>query len=477
MKHLIILSICFCISVAAKEFHISPEKFSSIKDLKIQPGDQVFLESSVFKGKIELQNIKATWTNPVTITSNSANPAIISSNTDSAIDIKNSSGIIISNIIVKGSGRETNNNSGVIFRDCEQVIIQNVVASGYVWSGIDVKGGNRIKILGCHAYENGFCGIHVTSHKMKKNVHDVYIARCVAENNPGCRLAKNNHSGNGILVAGVVNCIIEHCEAMNNGWDMPRKGNGPVGIWGWNCDRLVIQYCIAHHNRTSPKGGDGGGFDLDGGATNSIMQYNLSYENEGCGYGLFQFKYATEWKNNIVRYNISYNDGKKNGQAGIYVWTANDTMSHCEIYNNTIINDYGYAVGYILERPLKKFRFFNNIFIAKTQDAKFVTAYADNFSDTVFDNNLYWSHILQQKNEPQPQVTIDSKAYQQDPRIVFPTSVKVFAKLQPRTIIFGQLLDDSPCGNLGIAHDGQFDYFGNMVPTKNISLGFHQLTK
>ena len=89
--------------------------------------------------------------------------------------------------------------------------------------------------------------------------------------------------------------MVEYCEAMENGWDMPRPGNGPVGIWGYEADHLTIQYCYSHDNKTSPNGYDGGRFDFDGGITNSVMQYNLSMNNEGAGYGLFQFGGAGAW--------------------------------------------------------------------------------------------------------------------------------------------------------------------------------------
>jgi hypothetical protein len=46
---------------------------------------------------------------------------------------------------------------------------------------------------------------------------------------PGDPSILNNHSGNGIVVGNAEKVTIEYCEAANNGWDMPRQGNGPVG--------------------------------------------------------------------------------------------------------------------------------------------------------------------------------------------------------------------------------------------------------
>jgi hypothetical protein len=99
----------------------------------------------------------------------------------------------------------------------------------------------------------------------------------------------DNHSGSGILISGTDSAIVEYCLAKNNGWDQPWEGNGPIGIWAYHSNNVIIQHCIAHSNKTNPKGWDGGGFDFDGGVTNSVMQYNLSYNNMGPGYGLYQY--------------------------------------------------------------------------------------------------------------------------------------------------------------------------------------------
>ena len=256
-----------------------------------------------------------------------------------------------------------------------------------------------MRITNVYAHDNGFSGINIESDGQNsgglegsgaKLFRNLYIANCVADNNPGCPDIKSNHSGNGILIGGVTNGTIEYCEAMNNGWDMPREGNGPVGIWAYQSDSITIQHCYSHDNKTSEKGKDGGGFDFDGGMTNSVMQYNFSANNEGAGYGLFQYYGASIWKNNIVRNNISYNDGRKNGQAGILMWIAKDSpepISSGQIYENTVVNCYGHAVSFE-PGAYPEFHFTNNIFVITGHSISFVNG---DYTGATFAKNQAWS--------------------------------------------------------------------------------------
>lgn len=200
-------------------------------------------------------------------------------------------------------------------------------------------------------HDNGFAGIHISSrygnHPESYGNENIYIGHCMAYSNPGDPSVKNNHSGNGILASSVKNGKIEYCKAYNNGWDMPWTGNGSVGIWIWDCTRFIIQYCVSHQNKTNPVAKDGGGFDLDGGVSNSVIQYCLSYRNQGAGYGLFEFGAAKPWQNNIIRFNISLDDGIIN-EGSIAVW-KNDIsglMRNCEIYHNIFVNDTAAGVAF-----------------------------------------------------------------------------------------------------------------------------------
>jgi hypothetical protein len=298
-----------------------------------------------------------------------------------------------------------------------------------------------------------------------KTMKHLYIGYCIADNNPGCPAINNNHSGNGILIGGVTNGIIEYCEAMNNGWDMPRDGNGPVGIWAYMCDSIIIQHCYAHHNKTSPKGKDGGGFDFDGGMRYSIMQYNLSAFNEGAGYGIFQYGGAGEWKDNITRYNISYNDGSKNGQCGILVWCDPTAvpMTGLHAYNNTIVNNFKYGINFE-PGAYKGFLFENNIIQVTAATDKFI---GGNFSLAAFDKNLYWCEFNAIKRLPQPKAGLDKNALFADPKMELPPSDSLLTEnpLYTPGLKYFNLLNGSACikGGKRINDNGGYDFWKNSL--------------
>lgn len=371
-----------------------------INSLHLKVGQSVLLAGGQsISGTLQIKGLSGSEKQPIVIGSFGKGRATINGENGIALAADSCSWLQVKNLILTGNGRLSGNTgSGIEFRRVQNCTIDSIETSGFLWSGIKAVGGKNLRITNVYAHDNGFSGINVESDGQdagglegsgQKTFLNLFIANCVAENNPGCPEVKNNHSGNGILIGGVTNGTIEYCEAMNNGWDMPRDGNGPVGIWAYQCDSVTIQYCYAHDNKTSANGKDGGGFDFDGGMTNSVMQYNFSANNEGVGFGLFQYYGASVWKNNIIRNNISYNDGRKNGQAGFLMWIANgspEPMSDCRIYENTVVNSYGHAVSFE-PGDYPGFRFRNNVFLLTGQSVSFVNG---KYTGATFSVNQAW---------------------------------------------------------------------------------------
>jgi hypothetical protein len=342
---------------------------SYLKTIKLKAGDSIFLKGNeIFNDSIVLTT-NATAEKPILLTSYGNGNAIINAGNETAIVVYQSSFISIKNIICKGSGRKNGNtNPGVLISDCNNINVENIDVSGFQKSGLQLYNCLNTKLNNISAHDNGAAGIGVEGDFSNKlHSRDLIITNCTAVNNPGDPSNLTNHSGNGIVVGHCTNVLIDHCMATNNGWDMPRIGNGPVGIWAYEADSVIIQHCLSYKNKTSPGAADGGGFDFDGGVTNSIIQYCLSYQNQGSGYCIFQYWSASPWYNNVIRFNISVDDGLvSDSRAGVYVWNSSEDSNqfyNCDVYNNTIYNLKQAALSFSEVSKRKNFRFFNNIFI------------------------------------------------------------------------------------------------------------------
>lgn len=372
-----------------------------INTVQLQAGNSVFFAGGQsFTGTLKLKGISGSKEQSIAIGSYGIGRATINGANANSIVVDSCYWLQVKNLILTGNGRlKGNTGSGIEFRKTQNCTIDSIEARGFLWSGVKAVGGKNLRITNVYAHDNGFSGINVESDGQDsgglegsggKTFRNLYIANCVAENNPGCPAVLDNHSGNGILIGGVTKGTIECCEAMNNGWDMPREGNGPVGIWAYQCDSITIQYWYAHDNKTSEKGKDGGGFDFDGGMTNSVMQHNYSANNEGAGYGLFQYYGASVWKNNIIRKNTSYNDGRKNGQAGFLMWidkNLKDGISNCLIDSNIVVNKYGHAVSFE-PGDYPGFSFTDNIFVTTEKSVSFVNG---EYTGATFSGNQAWA--------------------------------------------------------------------------------------
>lgn len=351
-----------------------------------RPGDRLLFQGGhVFRGTLELDGKdNGISGRPVVVTSYGQGRATLDGGVGRAISCATCRWVAFRNLKLVGAGRKTGNaDSGLLIAGGSDVEVDGIEVSGFRKAGVELNGVDRARILRVHAHENGFAGISVDGAVS----HDLYIGYSLAENNPGDPTVRDNHSGNGIVVGHVQGGTIEHSEARYNGWDMVWNGNGPVGIWAYESDRVTIQFNISHHNRSTAE--DGGAYDFDGGMTNSVLQYNYSHSNFGAGYLICQYEGAGEFANNVVRYNVSQDDGLLAHNAGIYVWVGGSGMKSTVVYNNTIFNTKGSAVAfgstqqYAAERP--KFEFYNNIFVSRMAQ---IVGGADRGK---FAGNLYWS--------------------------------------------------------------------------------------
>src|ERR1035437_1267830 len=450
--------------------------------LKKKSADICFAGGQTFDGTLVLNGIKSINTNPTRIRSCGEGKAVINGGNLEAIKIENCQNIWITDLDIKGNGRnngnKTNGLSIAYSRNCK---IENVKAVGFQKSGIDLYDCSETEVKKVIASENGFCGINIMG-SARNLSSKIIIEDCKAENNPGDPTNLENHSGNGILVGVSDSVIIDHCSATNNGWDMPRQGNGPVGIWTWESDHVTIQYCISYKNKTSKNAKDGGGFDLDGGVTNSAFQYCLSYENQGAGYGLFQYSGASDWSNNTIRYCVSIDDAQTTSGAGsIFIWNGSDDiqqLTNCMIYNNVVYNSGAPLISFENSSAHKNFTFCNNIFLGSDRPISGTN------NGSIFLGNDWWNEggeikfmnfsSLAEWAQKTGQEILNGHfvGIQKDPKFKGPLLTDITDPYQLEKLYGYTLQSDSPLKNKGLDLTSIFglvqptkDFYGNPVPS------------
>lgn len=407
---------------------------AKLNQLTFHPGDRVLLAANAtFRGNLHLTADDAgTPANPVTIGSFGGDKtarATIEVDSGSAVLVENAGGIVVENMLVRGNGYAQNHGSGVCIvntlpgdKTLDFVQVRNVEATGFgrditrmepalvgaqnpAGQGIFVGGHARDKsksgfrnvlIENCLVYDTEFYGILVTGfwqdNPSRHANQNVTIRNCTVHHIHGDPAYKDNHSGSGIFVEDTDTGLVDHCIAYETGELCSNPpGGGPCGIWTATSNNITIQYCEAHHNRTS-NNTDGDGFDLDGGCTNCVMQYNYSHDNEGYGYLICSYEGAPfTHKNNVVRYNVSVNDCRRLTTGGaIHFWTDGKGRSEifdAYVYQNTIINDRRVAVA-IASKGVNNVLIANNLFVSGA-----ATVVLDSLpgSTVRYAGNVYWS--------------------------------------------------------------------------------------
>lgn len=275
-----------------------------------------------------------------------------------------------------------------------RVRVQRVDASGFGGSGIVIGGPagsagyQDVRITDAVVHGNARAGI-ATYGADHYTLQDVYVGHCRAFDNPGIAGAPD-HTGDGIVLGSVDRATVERNVAYGNG----TLGDGAVGIWTYDSNAVTIQFNESYANRTAGTR-DGGGFGLDGGTTNSVLQYNYSHDNDGSGYGLFQYINAPAWSANTVRYNVSENDGRRNGYAAIHAWDGNGgaTLRDAQVYNNTLYvsptPSGPQPRGIYVQSPTTDLRFRNNALYV-TGGVPAIDLVAGQ-TGLLFQGNAYWS--------------------------------------------------------------------------------------
>ena len=487
---------------------------------RLAAGDTVLFEGGqIFEGPLLLDDrAAADPSRPVVIGSYGNGRAVIHAGFGTAILVWNVGGVTLRDLEVRGDdagvsrgyGIEVLNERGTARLDT--ISLENITASGFHWAGIYVGGvpsvpgatppppGSRygfrdVRISHCTAHDNMYYGIWVSGPWWSGKTtgyanQNVTISDSMAYDNPGDPAYEDNHSGNGILLDDTDGGLIDHCAAWHNGAANGSTQGGPVGIWTDESNRVTIQFCESYNNRTGGAA-DGGGFDLDGGVTNSALQYNYSHGNDGAGYLVWSYGGAVHpLAHNVIRYNISENDGRKHRYGGIHIGTSGGVVEGIEVYNNTVFMTAGDGaqtrdiwVGG--SEPNKQIKFWNNELIS---DGGPPLVEVEPRQDVSFQGNAYWATAgkfvvvdggatyasLDQWRAAAGQERLRNEAtgIALDPRLTAMNSGETMSGTRPLSdLIAYRLLPDSPLIDAGLdlatefgIEVGQRDFWGTPIP-------------
>jgi hypothetical protein len=333
------------------------QTLAAVNATTLQAGDTVLLQGgATFAGTLTIGAADAgTTAAPITISSFGTGRATISAGSSDGIDVTDTSGLVISNLDVEGNS-PTNDTSIGINLDNDQttggrlsngILINDVDVAGFGLQGIAIdaatltNGFANVTVSNSTLHNDDEAGLYSYAGAYKTNPapYGMAHANIVVNNVDAYDNAGNSihgASGDGIELGDVEGATIENCTAYGNGTANPGTHGGPVGIWTYNSDSVVIEHNESYDNTSGDLDGDG--FDLDGGTTNATVEYNYSHDNAGSGILLCQFANGTTWGNNTVRYNVSQNDGGAHNYAAIDMWAASnsDSLGACDIYGNTI---------------------------------------------------------------------------------------------------------------------------------------------
>ena len=386
----------------------------------LNPGDNVLLEGggAPVIGQLRLSKEDAgTPSNPVTIGSYGTGRATVQPGDGTGLRIQNAGGIVIHDLVVRGSSRTQNTGNGIYLLNTlsggaklDYVRIDNVDVSSFGNAGILVEGrpadssqsGWRdVEATNCVLHDNEYYGMLVTGvYDFNATTYansNVNVRGCRAFGNSGDPAYRDGHSGDGIVLADTDGGTIERSIAYNNGFLCGSSGGGPVGLWTWDSNNITIQNNESYANRSGAATADGGGLDLDGGVTNSKVQYNYTHGNDGAGVLVGSYTWALfPTSGNVVRYNVSVNDGRANGYPGMYVYGDGSGVTNTDIYNNTVYQSPAASGTPSAVRAERwsgtggSVRFRNNLLVA--DDGVPLLDVPAGMSDLTFQGNDYWSN-------------------------------------------------------------------------------------
>lgn len=362
-----------------------------VQSVVLHPGTRLLLQGGKrFTGELALSGRDGGDAgHPVTIGSYGGGRATIVSHNGTAISLFDAAGVVIRDLAIRGMTVGHRYSAGISAysdlpagRKLRGLVIENVAVSSFV-DGISIGGVHpgagymdvtvRNSVLSGNLDEGliTYGAPFRAAHPQYENA-DVTISHVVASGSSGDPSLTAHNSGSGLVLGAVENGTISWSTAYDNGG---REGSreGPEGIWAYDSRRITIEHCLSYHNKTRDKT-DGNGFGLDENTSESTIEYNLSYGNDGSGYLVLGRKNDGAETGDVIRFNVSSGDVLDNNPAYGGISVIGFTRATA-VYQNTVVMTSGGTAppsALLLGPPVRGISVYNNIF--RTQRGHVITA-------------------------------------------------------------------------------------------------------
>ncbi|MFF9915556.1 right-handed parallel beta-helix repeat-containing protein [Streptomyces sp. NPDC013457] len=339
---------------------MSPEKpwktLDHANTANFRPGDRLRLKGGErFRGAVTLEEGEAgSAARPVVIDSYGTGRATIAPRGTSGITVHDTAGVEIRNIALVGDRKALRDGVGISFRATRpgkrplaHVRIANVEARGFQ-NGISVgaegdavTGYSDVRISGVSVHHNleaglAFYGPEFDAGSPVYAHSGLRIERVTASSNTGDPRSDRRNTGSGIALGSVRDAQVRLSVAHDNGARSAADAEeGPEGIWVYDSTGVVLENNRSYRNRTGSRV-DGGGFGLDNNVSHSVVQYNLAYGNDGPGFLVYSGQATGAHRDNVVRFNMSWDDARKLPEYGGIV-AYGSRLRNLAIHNNTVV--------------------------------------------------------------------------------------------------------------------------------------------
>jgi hypothetical protein len=324
-----------------------------LQHVGLKPGDQVLLQGGArYSGTLTVAAGEAgNAQRPVVIGSYGQGHATIESSGDGIV-VHDTGGVDIRDLTLIGKGAPYSSGSGI---DLYSDLRSGSRPSDVTISDVDISAFHTGVAIGAAA-TIGFANVALSRAQLHGNeddgllsygpafdtAHPAYAHQNIdveavnAYDNPGDPSVLAHSTGSGLVLGSVSHATVKESIAFDNGkHSAVFAPDGPVGIWTYDSTDVLMEHNTAYHNETGSLL-DGAGFGLDNNVSNSTLQYDLAYHNDGPGYYAFTQKPSGVYKGNTIRYNIGDDDGRKMPAHGALAVNGQD-IGGLQIYQNTLI--------------------------------------------------------------------------------------------------------------------------------------------